>query len=79
MCPGIHLAERSMWRIAAKLLWAFEFEELPDRPLDINAYTSSNLVRPMEYEVKIKPRSEQHQRVVERELISALDFLSQYD
>ncbi|CZR64460.1 uncharacterized protein PAC_14358 [Phialocephala subalpina] len=25
ICPGIHLAERNMWRMAAKLLWAFEF------------------------------------------------------
>lgn len=79
MCPGIHLAERSMWRVTAKLLWAFEFEELPDKPLDVNAYTSSNLVRPLEYEVKVTPRSKQHQEVISRELRSALDFVSQYD
>ncbi|KIW33913.1 uncharacterized protein PV07_00727 [Cladophialophora immunda] len=79
MCPGIHLAERSMWRVTAKLLWAFEFEELPDKPLDVNAYTSSNLVRPLEYEVKVTPRSEQHRDVIRRELNGALEFLSQYD
>jgi cytochrome P450 len=79
MCPGIHLAERSMWRVTAKLLWAFEFEELPDKPLDVNAYTSSNLVRPLEYEVKVTPRSKQHQDVIRRELISASEFVSQYD
>ncbi|EXJ93256.1 hypothetical protein A1O3_01813 [Capronia epimyces CBS 606.96] len=79
MCPGIHLAERSMWRVTAKLLWAFEFEELPGRPIDVNAYTSSNLVRPLEYEVKVTPRSKQHEEVIKRELTGALDFLSQYD
>lgn len=79
MCPGIHLAERSMWRVTAKLLWAFEFEELPDRPLDVNAYTSSNLVRPVEYEVAVKPRSKRHQEVIQRELTGALEFLSQYE
>ena len=30
ICPGIHLAERNMWRIASKLLWAFEFAEPTD-------------------------------------------------
>jgi hypothetical protein len=79
MCPGIHLAERSMWRVTAKLLWAFEFEELPDKPLDVNAYTSSNLVRPVEYEVKVKLRSKVHEEVILRELTRALDFLSQFD
>ncbi|KAK5280843.1 hypothetical protein LTR07_010027 [Exophiala xenobiotica] len=79
MCPGIHLAERSMWRVTAKLLWAFEFEELPDRPIDVNAYTSSNLVRPLEYEVKVTPRSKQHEKVIKTELTGALDFLGQYD
>lgn len=68
-----------MWRVTAKLLWAFEFEELPDRPLDVNAYTSSNLVRPIEYEVKVKPRSRQHEVVIQRELLGAQEFLAQFD
>ncbi|KAK5467893.1 hypothetical protein LTS15_000866 [Exophiala xenobiotica] len=62
-----------------ELLWAFEFEELPDRPIDVNAYTSSNLVRPLEYEVKVTPRSKQHEEVIRTESTGALDFLSQYD
>jgi len=68
-----------MWRVTAKLLWAFEFEELPDHPLDVNAYTSSNLVRPLEYKVKVTPRSPEHLAVIKRELTGALEFLSQYD
>ncbi|KIW13759.1 hypothetical protein PV08_08950 [Exophiala spinifera] len=68
-----------MWRVTAKLLWAFEFEEIPEKPLDVNAYTSSNLVRPLEFEVSVKPRSELHADVIKRELTGALDFLSQYD
>lgn len=79
MCPGIHLAERSMWRVTAKLLWAFTFEELPDQPLDVDAYTSANLVRPVEFQVKIAPRSEKHRQVIRRELDGALEFLTQYD
>lgn len=79
ICPGIHLAERSMWRIAAKLLWAFEFAELPDHPLDVNAYTSANLVRPLEFRINVKPRSEAHLAVIRRELKGAEEFLSHYD
>lgn len=79
MCPGIHLAERSMWRVTAKLLWAFDLQELLDQPLDVNAYTSSNLVRPLAYKVRVTPRSEAHMRVLQSELRGALEFLTQYD
>lgn len=85
ICPGIHLAERSMWRITAKLLWAFEFSEPIDpvtgevQPLDPNAYTSANLVCPLPYKVNIKPRSPAHIEVIKRELKGSMEFLSQYD
>ncbi|RHZ50537.1 hypothetical protein CDV55_103176 [Aspergillus turcosus] len=85
ICPGIHLAERSMWRITAKLLWAFEFEEPIDpetgkvKPLDPNAYTSANLVCPLPFEVRIKLRSPEHGEVIKRELANAEEFLSQYN
>jgi hypothetical protein len=68
-----------MWRVTAKLLWAFTFEELPDQPLDVNAYTSANLVRPLDYKVKVTPRSQQHLDVIRNELKGALEFLSRYD
>lgn len=79
MCPGIHLAERSMWRVTAKLLWAFEFEEIKSSPLDINAFTSSNLMRPLPYQVTVKVRSERHHQVLNQELKGALEFLAQYE
>ena len=79
MCPGIHLAERSMWRVTAKLLWAFEFEEIEGKPLDINAFTSSNLIRPLPYQVKVRVRSERHHEVLLQELKGSLDFLAQYE
>jgi hypothetical protein len=74
-----------MWRITAKLLWAFEFSEPIDpatgqvQPLDANAYTSSNLVCPLPFKVRIKTRSQQHAEVIEKEVASAEEFLSQYD
>ncbi|KAF4334393.1 oxidoreductase [Fusarium beomiforme] len=85
ICPGIHLAERSMWRITAKLLWAFEFAEPLDpvtkevQHLDPNAYTSANLVCPLPFKVRVTPRSQAHVEVIKRELVGAEEFLSQYD
>lgn len=73
-----------MWRITAKVLWAFEFEEPIDpetgkvKPLDPNAYTSANLVCPLPFDVRIKLRSPKHGEVIKRELANAEDFLSQY-
>lgn len=85
ICPGIHLAERSMWRITAKLLWAFEFAEPLDpvtgkvQPLDPDAYTSANLVCPLPFKVRITPRSQAHVDIIKRELAGAEDFLAQYN
>jgi len=41
ICPGIYLAERNMWRIASKLLWAFEFSE----PIDPKTRKVKHLIR----------------------------------
>ena len=74
-----------MWRITAKLLWAFEFAEPLDpktgkvQPLDPDAYTSANLVCPLPYRVRIKPRSAAHVAVIEKEVLGAEEFLSQYN
>lgn len=85
ICPGIHLAERNMWRIAAKLLWAFEFAEPLDPatgkvlPLDPDAYNPGILQAPLPYKVRITPRSKEHVKKIKSELSSALKFLSAYD
>jgi len=79
MCPGIHLAERNMWRIAAKLIWAFDIGELDEKPLDVDAYTSCILVSPLPFQVKVKPRSEMHLTTIKRELVQAQEFFKQYE
>ncbi|KAJ2894350.1 putative cytochrome P450 oxidoreductase [Zalerion maritima] len=85
ICPGIHLAERNMWRIASKLLWAFEFSEPVDGKtgktirLDPEAYNPGILQAPLPFKVGIKVRSEMHKSTILKEHESALDFLRQYD
>ena len=80
ICPGIHLAERNQWRIAAKLLWAFEFSELTDHhgkviPLDPNAYNEGLLHAPKPFKVNIKVRSKAHMDVIRKEATEALKSL----
>jgi hypothetical protein len=74
-----------MWRIASKLLWAFEISEPVDPvtgevvSLDENAYTSAILLCPLPFNVKIVPRSPKHLLCIKRELASATEFMSQWD
>ncbi|TVY92146.1 Cytochrome P450 monooxygenase [Lachnellula willkommii] len=85
ICPGIHAAERNMWRIAAKLLWAFEFAEPLDpvtgqvQPLDDEAYQYGILQSPLPFRIRVKVRSEAHAAVVKAELSGAMECLSRYD
>lgn len=74
-----------MWRIAAKLLWAYEFSEPVDPasgdviPIDENAYNAGILQAPLPFKVQIKPRSAQHAATVKKELAGSLDFLKQWE
>jgi hypothetical protein len=74
-----------MWRIAAKLLWAFDISEPVDpvtgkvMQLDENAYTSAILLCPLPFKVKVVPRSKEHLACIQREEASALAFMSQWN
>ncbi|KAL5352910.1 hypothetical protein ACLOAV_002858 [Pseudogymnoascus australis] len=85
ICPGMHLAERNMWRIAAKLLWAFDFAEPLDPktgmtiPIDADAYNRGILQAPLPFNVTITPRSTQHIAAIKSEIASAKDFLAPWE
>ncbi|KAL4794669.1 cytochrome P450 [Aspergillus venezuelensis] len=75
ICPGIHLSERSMFVGAAKLLWAFRFEQARDEkgslvPIDtdpITGYTEGFLVCPKPFRCRVVPRSGTHAETIRRE------------
>lgn len=81
ICPGVHLAERNMWRIAAKLLWAFEFSQVEDPTtgevfyIDTHAYTPGIAQFPLPFKVQIKPRSDKHIELIKTERENAEDSL----
>lgn len=74
-----------MWRIAAKLLWAYEFSEPVDPvtgktiPLDATAYNAGILQAPLPFNVQIKPRSGQHMATIRKDLAMSLNFLKTWE
>jgi len=85
MCPGIHLAERTQWRIAAKLIWAFDIQAAIDPKtgkkieLDPDNYIEGLLHGPAPFNVTFKPRSQAHVDIINKELPSAQKFLKPYE
>ncbi|KAK7207664.1 putative cytochrome P450 oxidoreductase [Myxozyma melibiosi] len=85
ICPGIHMAERSQWRIAAKLLWAFEISPAIDPatkkpiPIDSHDYSPGIAQFPNPFKVEIKPRSALHVAKIKEEKTRALEFLQRFN
>lgn len=79
LCPGIHLAERTIFVITAKLLWAFDFQPKLDAngnrvKLDTSTtggYADGLTVGPIPFECDIKVRSEQKRAAILREFSEA--------
>ncbi|KAF3053388.1 hypothetical protein E8E11_011831 [Didymella keratinophila] len=71
ICAGIHLAERTQWRMLARLLSAFRIEHAIDEngeriEVDTEAYEEKLITGPKPFRVRFTPRSEEHVKVIER-------------
>jgi cytochrome P450 len=72
ICPGMHVAERSLFLGIARMLWAFKFEPQLDAkgsPIlpDPDKLTQGFVCQPETYPVKIVSRSEDRAKLVVRE------------
>jgi cytochrome P450 len=72
ICPGMHVAERSLFLGMSRLLWAFDFQPQLDadgKPIipDPERLTQGFVVRPEDFEAVITPRSKDRADLVERE------------
>ncbi|KAK3329159.1 cytochrome P450 [Apodospora peruviana] len=71
ICPGIHVAERSLFLGVSRILWGFNVEPKIDangKPIlpDPDRLTQGFVCMPEEYEAKITPRSEsKKQRIID--------------
>lgn len=67
-CAGKRVAEDGMYMQMARLLWAFNFEEVDGEPVDPTAERRHTFtVPPAPFKVKFMPRSAHNWEVVERE------------
>lgn len=69
ICPGIHVAERSLFLGVSRMLWAFDISPAPDKhgkPImpDPDRLTQGFVCQPEEFPVTITPRSESRKQVV---------------
>ncbi|KAG9186499.1 hypothetical protein G6011_09607 [Alternaria panax] len=81
ICPGMHLAERSLFVAIAKLLWAFGFREEPGKPVDIDPGTGfmDGVVRtPENFECEIWVRGER-KGVPKKEFAEVMDVFRKYE
>jgi len=85
VCPGLHLAEQSLFINVARLLWAFSLSKATDPasgepvPVDLLAFTDGFNSLPLPFELSIAPRSAAHAAVVEREWEAAAEELKAYE
>ncbi|KAF2768278.1 cytochrome P450 [Teratosphaeria nubilosa] len=85
ICPGIHLAERTQWRLTSKLLWAFEVQRVIDPetkkpiPIDVTQYHEGIAHCPKPYQIALVPRSQNHIDTLMRTVNEAQDFLRAWD
>ncbi len=72
ICPGLHLAERSLFNMTARLLQAFDIKPELDTqgapiPVDVSAYTTGLLSAPEPYKARFSIRNEKIKALLERE------------
>lgn len=78
ICPGIHVAERSLFLGMARILWAFDIAPTTDdhgRPIrpDPDNLTQGFVCMPVEFPAKITPRSKDRADMVTKEWDAAQD------
>jgi len=69
ICPGMYIAERSLFIVFSRLLWGFSFSNAKDSqgnviPVDSNAYTTGFSSHPKKFACEIKPRDGEVDQVV---------------
>ncbi|KAL6248504.1 hypothetical protein RBB50_004759 [Rhinocladiella similis] len=70
ICPGWHLGTRNMFIAFSRLLYCFNFSEVPGKPINVWEIDALAHDHPP-FQIQITPRSEQHVRLIEKECAKA--------
>ncbi|KAF1937289.1 cytochrome P450 [Clathrospora elynae] len=68
MCPGMFVAEREIWLVVSRMLWAFEMFEIPEKPVDLKEYDGMSGQSPVPFEIVLRPRFEGVEEILAGEL-----------
>ncbi|OQD69071.1 hypothetical protein PENPOL_c002G07307 [Penicillium polonicum] len=88
ICPGIHLADRSMFLAIAKLIWGFRFEPQRDEqgnsiPIDSNPVTGYTVdkvqISPKPFACAVIPRDKEGEKTILREFGVASEVFADYN
>ncbi|KAG1862642.1 cytochrome P450 [Suillus subluteus] len=58
VCPGLHLANQSMYITLALLLWSFRIVQRPDAPINTHAFGDAVIPHAEPFEIDVIPRVE---------------------
>ena len=61
------VAERELWLAISRLLWAFTFHAVPGEPIDLTEYEGQSGRHPVPFRLKLLPRHENVQGLLEVE------------
>ncbi|RSL76734.1 hypothetical protein CEP51_009678 [Fusarium floridanum] len=80
ICPGLHVAERSVFIGFSRLLWAFNISRPLDAfgnplPIDPNAVTPGFIVSPVPFKCNFTIRDEKRALLIDKEWNRCLEFL----
>ncbi|KAG1751694.1 cytochrome P450 [Suillus occidentalis] len=56
VCPGLHLANQSLYITLALLLWSFRITQRPDAPIDTHAFSDVVIPHSAPFEIDVIPR-----------------------
>ncbi|KAG2121273.1 cytochrome P450 [Suillus clintonianus] len=58
VCPGLHLANQSLYITLALLLWSFRIDQRPDTPINTHAFSDTVIAYSAPFEIDVVPRIE---------------------
>ncbi|KAG1797149.1 cytochrome P450 [Suillus variegatus] len=58
VCPGLHLANQSLYITLALLLWSFRIVQRPDAPINTHAFNDAVISHAAPFEIDVIPRVE---------------------
>ncbi|KAF9261047.1 cytochrome P450 [Marasmius fiardii PR-910] len=67
ICPGMRVAEREIFLVIARLLWAFDMKETPGEPINLKEYDGLSGRSPVPFRIKMIPRHAKVMEVLDRQ------------